>query len=128
MKQLDIALLDTDTLQVTCTLRDLSDAQCNCVSFSSSKQFLETLRRGVRFDGVLIALHGNGDWSMNELRALRRSAPHGIVNVMLIAHEKELVYERKLVGEALLEGMEFLRSPIDRTEFFLRFEHLISTS
>jgi DNA-binding NtrC family response regulator len=122
MKQLHIALLDTDALQLLCTVRELNDVNCTCVHFSSIEALLRVLRRGAHFDGVLIALHGNGGCSIDELKSIRVSDPSGAINVMLIAHESELIYERKLVEKALLEGMGFLRSPIDRTEFLLRFE------
>lgn len=126
MKQRQLALLDTDALQVACTVRELRGVQFHCVNFGSPEALIRTLQRGHRFDGILIALHGDNEWSIDELLKLRNAMLEESISVMLLAHDDELAQERWLVRKALAEGMDFVRSPVEKTEFLLRFDHLAS--
>lgn len=124
MRQRQLALLDTDALQVACTVRELGGVQFHCVSFGSLDILIRKLQRGHRFDGILIALHDDNEWSIDELRKVRNATLDNSTRVMLLAHDDELAQVRWLVREALAEGMDFVRSPIEKTEFLLRFDHL----
>lgn len=124
MKLRQLALLDTDALQVACTVRKLGELQFHCVSFGSPEILIKTLQRGHRFDGILIALHDDNEWSLDELLKVRNATLGNPTGVMLLVHEDELVQERGLVRQALTEGMDFVRSPIEKTEFLLRFDRL----
>jgi len=124
MKQRQLALLDTDALQVACTVRELGELQFHCVSFGSPEMLIRTLQRGHRFDGLLIALHDDNEWSLDELLKVRNATLSSSIRVMLLMHDDELAQERGLVRKALTEGMDFVRSPIEKTEFLLRFDHL----
>ncbi|MDP9920985.1 hypothetical protein J2W24_006672 [Variovorax boronicumulans] len=124
MKQRQLALLDTDALQVACTVRELGGVQFHCVNFGSPEVLIRTLQRGHRFDGILIALHDDNKWSLDELLKVRDATLGSSTSVMLLVHEDELVRERGLVRRALTEGMDFVRSPIEKTEFLLRFDRL----
>lgn len=124
MKQRQLALLDTDALQVACTVRELGELQFHCVNFGSPEMLIRTLQRGHHFDGILIALHDDNEWSLEELLKVRDATLGDSNSVMLLVHDDELAQERGLVRRALTEGMDFVRSPIEKTEFLLRFDRL----